>query len=994
MPEQIYKLQPDRTVHLRGYDDRGAAAALYAASPTGFTVSGVFRDPADFAVLILWDADCFFEHPRMKYLPDFDFSGQVLQFDVAYSKLQPLDSQKFPTIDWPYLDVVPADGSPTRQITLFNHAALVGGSCTAATGTFTVETPGAAAFDRLTLWFQNIGFDFVAVGGETDAQVATALAALINDTDWTTQGGLAALWATTVGPSIQITYARYGQVTTAGRQINLTGGQSFAGMAAGDPLMINGQATRVVSFDDATALHVADDLGNQVSVPYLAGRGGYDGNMVTMFATAKNANLAAAQTSVKFAGGSSAATWRITLDFTALAGAIPKGDQIRQMWITFAPRLADSGAYQSEEWDAVFTNWGVTDPNGNRKLQVAAQNSVRVEETDYGCSYSGSSWGSEAGFYSRGFAARATTAGDSATIEYTCQLGHDLYLGTSLYGDRGKWSVSVDGDAPTILDTRVSASAAINTRRLLRAGVASGEHTVVLTHQGGGPAYFDFIEAVVEGDVPDPAGPFPLRSPALDFDTDHTYKLSPQRLLWFFDTLGFTGPMNEYLGVFWWNQRKLVGATVPQAVITLRGTFVDQDQLFVNVSGTPIGKTVFPADTLATIAEQLAANINETYSGIWAQAAGNVLTITSRSAAASGAYNFTLTVPPPQSAAGIADVVGNLNGSVPGKWVIDPAQLPPLNYAIRQWHADFYKEVAARGRSVVTACSMELVNTPDDPANGHVWVARFPDGTAVETDTGFGVLKSNHCAAGAAEFLAYQQKVFLCLAGLQAAAGLTPELQCGEFLWWFFSNFGVANPNGGMAYYDAETKAAAIAALGRPLAGFVATTDDPAVNGGADVAFLAGRLRDHVGSIFAAVRAQYPTAVRELLWPYDVNYPVPIGRENLGGPLNFAVNLPSEWKSQGNGLDRFKLEALDFGSGTRSLDLARLAIGLPMQLGWPLDAVRYLVPVFNGGCPWEAEYLLAVYAGITSITPFAIDHVCLFGWRVEEPELRPEAVWF
>ena len=66
MPEAIYKLQPDRSIYLQGFDAFGAAASMHSASPGGFTVSGVFRDAADFAVLILWDADCYFEHPSFK----------------------------------------------------------------------------------------------------------------------------------------------------------------------------------------------------------------------------------------------------------------------------------------------------------------------------------------------------------------------------------------------------------------------------------------------------------------------------------------------------------------------------------------------------------------------------------------------------------------------------------------------------------------------------------------------------------------------------------------------------------------------------------------------------------------------------------------------------------------------------------------------------------------------------------------------------------------
>jgi hypothetical protein len=69
--DQIYKLQPHRTLHLQGFDDYGAAAALCGASDTGFTVSGVFRDMADFAVRVQIRKDDPFGAPLFS-LPDED----------------------------------------------------------------------------------------------------------------------------------------------------------------------------------------------------------------------------------------------------------------------------------------------------------------------------------------------------------------------------------------------------------------------------------------------------------------------------------------------------------------------------------------------------------------------------------------------------------------------------------------------------------------------------------------------------------------------------------------------------------------------------------------------------------------------------------------------------------------------------------------------------------------------------------------------------------
>ena len=39
MSERIYKLQPNRTIALRGFDDLGASAAIHSATSNSFIVS-------------------------------------------------------------------------------------------------------------------------------------------------------------------------------------------------------------------------------------------------------------------------------------------------------------------------------------------------------------------------------------------------------------------------------------------------------------------------------------------------------------------------------------------------------------------------------------------------------------------------------------------------------------------------------------------------------------------------------------------------------------------------------------------------------------------------------------------------------------------------------------------------------------------------------------------------------------------------------------------
>jgi hypothetical protein len=298
------------------------------------------------------------------------------------------------------------------------------------------------------------------------------------------------------------------------------------------------------------------------------------------------------------------------------------------------------------------------------------------------------------------------------------------------------------------------------------------------------------------------------------------------------------------------------------------------------------------------------------------------------------------------------------------------------------------------------------------------------------------------------------------MAGLQSAAGLTPWLQFGEFLWWFFSSMAQAvnscsstepvsisliNPHGmetgdrvvitgvkgctsvngtwpitvtdatqftipasanadwvsgsgqvrggSMGFYDAVTAAAAESELGRPLYKFTCQDDDPTVNASADASFLASRLKAHIDAIRTAVLAQYPDAKFEILYPNDVNNPVcflgPSVQYPQGGRLNAAVNLPPEWRvKEGSGLDRFKVEALSWGATYLHMDLAHQAIvfALTNPMTWDKADVAYLVPWFNGTCPWPREFALATTRGLQLVNFWAYDHLTLMSWPLPLPK--------
>ncbi len=1135
MPETIYKFQPDRTVYLRGFNTFAAAAAVHSASATGFSVSGTFRDAADFAVVVLYDADNYYEHPRIRYLPDFDLSALTLSFDLNYSDgLQPIDSPKYNWIDWATLDCIREDGT-TAQVRLFDHSMLAGSEFPAASATCNLlsVSGGALAFDRATLWYQNLAFDYIVPAGrqtvefaffaqgtgtvhsitiadstyshaeanplgESSADQANALitaigtsnphvtvtlgstantvlltvkpstdgipfdvsasdgnnpatmrytsaefaagkiAEQINSTDWRAANTPHALMASASGAAITVTAGRYGSADVAGTLLTIPDSTAtvtvFSGIVPGSPILVDGVENTVASVQSPRQLTLLNPAAAGTGIAWVAPRGGHDGNLIELYSLAKTSSLCFDHTHYQLTGGSSNVTWNCSLDFTALGI-----DRLRQCWLTFAPALL-SEASAAKEWVATFSNWQLSGPPAKQELRVPGPGSVRIEQSDSACTFSGT-WSEEAGFYSkyfanvapapfsglsngsaisvagldytvasvessrhltltsaaasgtgvawsvaRGSAGLATVSGTSVTAEawdvssavtitYICQFEHELWIGTSLYSDRANAEISIDSDAGTPLICQLATGAAIVTRRRARAAVAAGRHTVTIRPTTSGFFYFNFLEAVVPSAVPDALPARSGISPALDFDTDHTYKLSPARLMWMTDKLGYAGPMNEYLGVFWWNERKRVGASISTGEVTFGGTFAEGDAVYLNLNGTALGKAVFPEDSADTIALHFSAMINGAFVGVRSTAAGPVLTIIGRST--DPAYAVAITVST-TSALGTASITVAPQPGQAGTWVIDDSVAPPLNRAARDWHADFYSLCASRSREVATSCSLELVNPPEG------YASRYPDGTAVLTATGFGSLASTQCAVGNRAVLDFQKSVYRCLAGLQAGAGCIPCLQFGEFLWWYFEK-----PGGGMAYYDTETTAAALAALGRPLHVFTRQDDDPDVNDGADALFLSNRLRDHLAELVAEIGSVFSNTIFELLWPYDVNYPSNVPGSSLGGRLNHRVNLPAEWKTHpASGLDRIKVEALAFSSGLRNLNLAREAIELFPSFGWPLDRIRYLVPVFGTASPWVRELGLALGAGIRVNNLWAFDHVCLFNLQIPEGPLE------
>ena len=636
-------------MHLQGFDDYGAAAALWGASDTGFTVSGVFRDMADFAVLVLFQKDDPFGHPLFSYLPDGDLTGLVLDFDVAWQGIQSWESLKNAWTDWNSLDYsVNGVG--------FNSAKWIGTSGITVTSNTTGRTGSSATYtlnlnspqpgDKVTLWYQNQSFispaisaahpttdqamwwqgnaaynHWVKIGSATyscvedslnSAGVANNIAGQINASDpncTATTGG-------TYGNEIFITLKAGVAGPVVVSSSDGSAADTLTQTTAGSILQSIAQQIDAINWvqNGPVVITAAVVLPNQLVITAAPGA---DGNMVAFYQTdnTSSSRLYFTASNWNLSGGSSDnVSWHVHIDFTVLGWS--NADKV---WWTIAPALPNSQAYQPTEWQMVVTNWSVTSSPASKRVAQGRWARISPDRRRQSVGSTSGYWEAAPGndpvngafaFWSQGRAIRAAAAGASLTIETQCQSTHDIYVGTRLDTNCGIVSAALDGGAPVTLDCYYPAATTSQTRRMLFSGVAAGQHNIVIAITGtknassqGWYFYFDFLECAVLSDVPDAPATTTDVAVATDFDTDNTYKLSPQRLIWNIQKLGLVGEIDHYCGVFWWKQAVASNPSYPQCTVTFAGNWNDQDVVWLHVGGSAIGKTVFGGqDSGTTIA--------------------------------------------------------------------------------------------------------------------------------------------------------------------------------------------------------------------------------------------------------------------------------------------------------------------------------------------------------------------------------------------------------
>ncbi len=895
------KLTPDRDLQCYFFQ-HSAVAALSNCSASGYTVSGTWRQQFDWAV-IEWNRDNVYEHPLFRSLPDGDLSGLTLSYEETRENCIPLDSILYATVDWPSLRVwaTPDGGTETiYYVPLTSHAEAIEGSYQCAYADLTLSGTVTGG-DYVGLAFLTEHHTYQMLSGDSLVSAAQAITDSVNAFS-------ALLKATVTGTTIRLYY---------------TGGTSVAASTAG----ANGNRFGVYT--------------------YTTGSANWD---------------VAAKT---FANGTSPTKWRVTLNFGALQGtttpdlngplSIIPTHRIRKMRWTYAADL-QAEAFARSEFRVVVSNWAVT--GTNRTYSFAGPGSRRIEDHDASLVYGGD-WPEARGNYSGGRIHRTTTPGASVTATYSAAGDHTLYVGLRYTDNGAAVSITVDGQTSQMVDTLLGGEDALF--RYPAGQFGAGAHTVVIAHAGtaGTVCYFDFLELaspVSELPVIDAE---PAITLATDWDTLHSLSIAPERTAWMMQSMGFTGRANNYVGALWFYELVRTGHHYASATVMFSGTPTPSEYVTLVLDGaTTLQKLIHVGDTGATIARVFAQEINRGYTGVWASAAGGVLTITSRSMGEAG---NAITLSASTTGSGFTASVAGFSGGVNGDWRTDLTAVPRLNRAMRDWTKAYYVALSGYGIDVASAFSLELQHGDPSPEAGIAQVGPAGDPVLLPTPA----LQTNFSPTS----LAFWQQVYADAADIHAAAGLTPYLQFGEVQWWYFNSDGLGLNYSGMPFYDAWNQSQFEAQYGHPMAVILQHTVDPE-NYPDEVAYLPTVIGNFTTAIMNHVRASYPDCRFEVLYPTDVNQTA----------FNLAINYPvTAWTP--SSLTCLKTESFGFTLG-RNLDKCWETLEYGTSLGFEASQRAHLVGIGDATTAWLKETLAAKGKRLESVVLFALDQFCLIGYDV------------
>jgi hypothetical protein len=729
----------------------------------------------------------------------------------------------------------------------------------------------------------------------------------------------------------------------------------------------------------------ASATGSTILLTRLDATEGINANAIGVYGTVSGSQTEVWQpVSQTFSGGTSPATWQVTIPFASLTDILTNetfsATNVRKMRWTYSAAI-QTASYQRSEFEVSVTNWSVA--GNNRAYSVAGPGSRRIEDDSTTVAYAGTWSPSSAnkGNFSGGSIAYTTATGSSLSCMYTEPAVHSLYLGTRQAPGCGTVQITIDGGAPSSFNCYLSDDELV---RVSLGNLAAGNHTIDVLYTGanGYYFYFDFLEiAYPTNDLPDQPAIANVTL-ATDWDTEHSLALAPERTAWLISKLGFQGRANHYQGALWFFELTRLGQVYATATITFGGISALSAQTIVNIDDTDFTHLHLQGDDTVTVPIALALQINNGSTGVWAGAGENVLTITSRLMGTAGnattlavkvledpndLSTFTATASGPSLAGGVdgtpggvafQDVAANVG------WRTDLSASPPLNRAARDWSQAFFEALTGYGIQATTAFSTELQFA--DPSTQVGVAQRYSNGRPCVVNTP--AIQTNFSTAS----LSFWQSVHLCMAQTMAAGGQTPYLQFGEVQWWYFPGEELTSPPSepSMPFYDAYTQQQYQSAYGTALPLIATNTVDPTTVPQAAV-LLPSLIGQFTSSIMAYVRQSVGNAQFEVLYPPDVN----------DYALTQVINLPVfAWTAQT--LNCFKTENFTF-TGNRNLDQALNSIGVPLALSFPADQTAHLVGIGDYTTPWEKEAGLAVGAGVESVVLFALDQFCLIGYPTD-----------
>jgi hypothetical protein len=717
-------------------------------------------------------------------------------------------------------------------------------------------------------------------------------------------------------------------------------------VGSGDTLASAASALAQVITQNSTTVSASAD-GAQITLTY-ASAAGANANRIGVYGTVHGAGTEAwTPAAVLLAGGESPTRWRIDLDFGNLrdkAEALVPTTRVRKMRWTWSADLQPSG-FERSEFQVVVSNWSVT--GSGRAYQVAGPGSRRIEDDDESVSYTGS-WSESRGNFSGG-SIRETVGAASLRCVYRQGTAHRLYLGTRRAPTAGAVAVKVDGAARQFNLALAGEDVLV---RLPLGEYGAGEHTVEAAHAADGSRfYFDFLEVAIPSGTLPSFEEMPDTTAATDWDTDHSIAIAPERTAWLMRTLGFKGRANHYVGALWFYELDRPGHEYAAATVQFSGTPEWSVYTRIRLGPTVIEHLNLIGDTAASVAKSFEFLINQGATGVWAEADGASLTITSR-AMGTGGNGVTVTV---ETNSEVFTASGDtvLAGGVDGAWRTDLAATPRVNRAARDWARSFYVALKNYDIEVTAAFSLELQHG-DDSAEAGI-AQRYPDGSAAWLNTP--ALQTNFSPASTD----YWKQVYADMAAVMAEAGVRPYLQFGEVQWWYFPN------SAGMPFYDAYTTSTFETRYGRTMR-IIASPQAAPAGYAEEMVFLPSLIGDFTDAVMAHVRTTHPQAVFEVLYPPDVN----------DAPITRIVNLPSSaWTAAK--LECFKTENFTF-TGDRDLDKAGESIRLPLTLGFPRHRSSHLVGIWEYTTPWKREHRAAQGEGLESVVLFALDQFCLIGY--------------